>query len=246
MPKRTHILRVLTGLAVGSLVSCIDGREEIWLNTDGSGQADLNYSMPAIAARLQGGEEGIRQLIDRFLKDRPEIALSLCDVTTEAERLKIHVRASFDSAMDLKRLSDKKSLEKLPSPVTHLIGDLRLDVRGLNVDFARSIAPGQALPGSLFMPASQFQNRSLTYIMHLPMAATESNATRLENAGRTLIWDFPLGQVLERPVTTSFKARIPIPRWFAVTTTLVALSTAVLVFFKLRKWHRRQRFNQAG
>lgn len=246
MPKHTRIFRILAGLVVGSLVSCIDGREEIWLNADGSGRADFNYSVPAIAARLQGGEEGIRQLIKRFLKDRPELALSLCDVSTEAERLRIHVRASFDSVMDLKRVSDKKSLENLPSPVTHLIGDLRLDVRGLSVDFARSIAPGQALPGSLFMPASQFQNRNLTYIVHLPMAATESNATRLEDAGRTLIWDFPLGQVLERPVTTSFKARIPIPRWFAVTTSLVALSTAVLVFFKLRKWQRRKRFGLAG
>ena len=230
-----YLLRLLWVAATVSLVSCIDGREEIWLNADGSGRADIRYSLPASAAAFQGGEAGVRRMIGDFLNNTPAIAASGYEVTTEADRLKIRVRASFDSALDLKEIAEGNSLEKLPSSAGNLAGEVKVNVRGLTVDFCRTISAGKVLPGSAFMPASNFEGRNLTYIVHLPAAATETNATRVEDGGRTLVWEFPLAQAIKSPAITRFKTRMPIPSWLLASACAAALSTGLLAFFGIRK-----------
>lgn len=230
-----YILRLLLIVATCLLASCIDGREEIWLNADGSGRADIRYSLPAAAAGFQGGEAGVRRMIGGFLKNTPAIASSSYEVTTEEDRLKIRVRASFDSALDLKAIANGDSIGKLPSSAGNLAGEVTVNVQGLTVDFCRTISAGKALPGSVFMPASNFEGRNLTYIVHLPKAASETNATRTQDEGRTLIWDFPLARAIKGPVTTRFKARIPIPAWLLGPACVAALSTGLLAFFGIRK-----------
>ncbi len=239
-----YLLRLLWVAATVSLVSCIDGREEIWLNADGSGRADIRYSLPASAAAFQGGEAGIRRMIGGFLNNTPAIASSSYEVTTEEDRLKIRVRASFDSAMDLKEIAGGNSLEQLPSSAANLAGEVTVNLRGLSVDFSRTISAGKALPGSVFMPASNFEGRNLTYIVHLPAAATETNATRVEDGGRTLVWSFPLSQAIKSPVITRFKARIPIRTRllaFAIAGTLALGFLALLGIWKLRRMKRAER-----
>ncbi len=231
MELTRHIHRILTVIAAVMLVSCIDGREEIWLNANGSGRADVSYSLPAAAARFQGGEEGVRRLIGDFLKSTPAISNSSFEVSTDQDRLKIRVQGTFESARDLKRISTGASQEDLPSSANYLAGEFNVDVQGRTVDFSRIIAPGKALPGAIFLPVSRFKDRNLTYIIHLPEAATESNATRVENAGRTLVWDFPLASAIQNPVTLRFKANIPVPRW-AVTS--VAATVLLLAYFAIR------------
>jgi hypothetical protein len=226
------IFRILTVITACLLVSCIDGREEIWLNADGSGRADVSYSLPATAAKFQGGEAGVRRLIGDFLKNTPAIATSSHEVLTDQDRLKIHVQATFNSALDLKEISKGTSLEKLPSSASYLAGDITVDVHGRTVDFSRTIAPGKALPGAIFLPVSQFKDRYLTYIIHLPEAATESNATRVEDAGRTLVWDYPLAAAIQNPFTLRFKAKIPIPPWVVVSVAAVFF---LLAYFAIRR-----------
>lgn len=226
-----HIVRILTCITALVLVSCIDCREEIWLNANGSGRADVSYSLPAAAARFQGGEAGVRRMIGDFLKNTPAISNSSYEVSTEEDRLKIRVLASFDSATDLKRISKGAALEELPSSANHLAGEFAVTVRGRAVDFSRTIAPGKALPGAAFLPVSRFRDRNLTYIVHLPQAATESNATRVENEGRTLVWEYPLAGAIQTPVTLRFKASIPIPSWIVVAAAAVVLG---LAYFAIR------------
>ncbi len=226
-----HTIRFLTVISACALVSCIDGREEIWLNANGSGRADVSYSLPAAAARFQGGEAGVRRLIGEFLKKTPAIATSSFEVMTDQDRLKIHILATFDSALDLKEISKGAALEKLPTSATHLAGEMSVDLHGRSVAFSRTIAPGKALPGAIFLPVSQFQGRNLTYIIHLPAAASESNATRTEDAGRTLVWDYPLAVALQNPVTLRFKAKIPIPAWAIPAVASVVL---LLAYFAIR------------
>lgn len=227
------IVRLLACAAAGLLASCIDGREEIWVNADGSGRADVSYFLPAAAARFQGGETGVRRMIEGFLKNTPGISTSSCEVTTEGDRMKIRVRTSFDSALDLKDIAKGDALHQLPSSASGLTGDFQVAVQGMSVDFARTIKAGDALPGSTFMPVSQFKDRRLTYIIHLPAAATSSNATRTENSGRTLVWDFPLAQAIQGPVTTRFTAPIPFPHWAIASIWSVVALIVVLVVRKL-------------
>ena len=231
------IRRFLAISAAGLLTSCIDGREEIWLEANGSGRTDVTYSLPAAAARLQGGESGIQSMIEEFLKNTPEISSSSCAVTTEGDRLKIRVQTSFASALDLKDISASQAIKKLPPAANGLTGEIHTKVHGLSVDFARTLRLGDALPGSQFIPASQLAGRNLTYIIHLPKAATDSNATRTEDSGRTLIWDFPLSEALQGPITTRLTAPIPIPNWAIATVSILGLALLILA---VRKFIRRQ------
>lgn len=227
------IVRLLACAAAGFLASCIDGREEIWLNADGSGRAHVTYSLPAAAAKFQGGESGVRRMIDEFLKNAQGISNSTCEVTTVSDRLEIQVRATFDSALKLRDISTGSAIRKLPSSATGLTGEFKVEAHGLSIDFARTIHAGDALPGSGLIPVSQFKDRQLTYIVHLPKAATSSNATRVEDAGRTLVWDFPLAQAIQGPITTRFTAPIPLPRWAVFTTCGLGVFIAIFSARKL-------------
>ncbi|MES2657800.1 MAG: hypothetical protein V4689_04235 [Verrucomicrobiota bacterium] len=236
----SYIVRLLAVITACLLVSCIDGREEIWLNADGSGRADVTYSLPAAAAKFQGGEDGVKKMLGDFLFNTPAIKNPTCDVTTIDGRLKIHVRGSFDSALELKEISKNGSMEKLPSSATGLTGSTKVTMSGRTVDFSRTIDAGSALPGSFFMPASQFEGRRLSYIVHLPVAAMESNATRIEDEGRTLVWDFPLAQAIKGPFTTSFSAKVPIPAWMLASAGTATFAAGFLAILTFRKMSRRK------
>lgn len=232
-----HLLWVFVSIVPVLLVSCIDGREEIWLNANGSGRVDVSYTIPAMAASLQGGEIGIRRLISEFLESSQEISSSKVEISTRENRLNVRVQATFDSALELKELSQSMSGRQLPSAAQFMAGEFEVKTRGLSVNFARTISPGKALPGAAFIPKSQTKDRSLTYIIHLPKAATDSNATRIEDGGRTLIWEYPLAQAIQKPVTTRFVAPIPIPAWLPATI----LTTAFVVVFFIFRQRRKSR-----
>ncbi len=235
MSRLRYSLRATAILTAFLLVSCIDGREEIWLNADGSGRADIEYSLPAAAAKFQGGETGVRALIGDFLSKTPALTAAASEVTTVGDRLNIRVSGAFKSISDFKQIPASSPLDQLPSSTTHLAGEVMAKREGLSFAFSRTISAGKALPGALFMPKSQLEGRNLTYIVHLPKAATESNATRVGNDGRTLIWEFPLAQALRHPVTTRFKAPIPLSTRLVTATCAVIFTVGTLVTLKLRR-----------
>ncbi len=235
-----HSLRILALVATVLLVSCIDGHEEIWLNADGSGRADVRYSLPAAAARFQGGEAGVRQMIGEFLRKTTALHSTSCEVSTQADRLEIRVQASFKSALALKKLATGGSMSKLPSSASGLAGKVKVALSGRTLDFSRTISAGGALPGARFLPASQLKDRNLTYIIHLPFVAEESDATRTEDGGRTLVWDFPLAQAVRAPVSTHFKAKVPIPVWLVVAV-IVAISAVGFFIYRFVRKRRRAR-----
>jgi hypothetical protein len=222
------MLRLSACVAVALLASCIDGREEIWLNADGSGRAEIHYSLPAAAAKFQGGETGVQRMIVGFLQGSPAVSGSTCEVSTVGERLQIRVCTEFASALELQKIATGKALAKLPSSATGLTGDFDVKLHGLSVDFTRTIRAGDALPGAVFMPVASIKDRALTYIIHLPRAATRSNATRVEDSGRTLVWEVPLAVALQGPVVTRFRAPIPPPRWALVAGGVLGGLAAVL------------------
>ena len=80
----------------------------------------------------------------------------------------------------------------------------------------------------------------MSYMIHLPLAAMESNATRTEDEGRTLVWDFPLAQAVKGPVNTQFKANFPLPTWLLASAGTVTFAAGALVFFGFRKMRSRR------
>lgn len=239
MTRYRHFIRSLAFLTACLLVSCIDGREEIWLNADGSGHADFNYSFPAAAARFHGGEAGVRKLIEKALTDLKDLKSSLSEVKSEQDRISVRVQVAFNSVDDVASIAPSpESPQKIPPAVEGLAGKFEVLMKGRQVNLSRTVSASQALPGSMFMPASNFAGRKLVYILHLPQLPDDSNATRVEDGGRTLIWEIPLAQAVRKPVLIHFKATIPIPRsWIAVGcgTGIVIIAIAGLGIVKWRK-----------
>lgn len=216
-------LRLLLAVIATLLVSCIDGREEYWIESDGSGRAEITYTLPAAAVRMQGGDAGIRKQITGWLQKIPGITAYDCSTLEENDRVTIKVNTEFKSAMDFNHLATQDST--LPSAATNLIGEIRADLHGRTVDYSRTISASRALPAFSYLAGASMEGRQLAYIMHLPAAALESNATRIEDSGRTLIWEIPLADALKMPVVTRFRMDVPIP-WKLVTAIALPLSLA--------------------
>ena len=202
------------------LVSCIDVREEYWLEADGSGRAEISHSVPAATARLHGGESAIRAMLDDFLRTAPGIRDTHSEVVSDGERIHIRIRCSFANAFDLAQLTEARAFSELPAAARHLLGSTAVVLRGRTVSYRREITVASALPGAALLPESTLAGHQLQYILHLPVAAKESNATHRENSGKTLVWDIPLKQAIARPLVTRFVMDAPLP-WHLLAGALV-------------------------
>ena len=219
----------LLACAVLSLASCIDGREEVWLNADGSGRADLFYDVPASAARFHGGVKGIDDLLASLLKDFPTATR---EISENGDRLAVRVKLRFQSADQISKLADSTTSGSAPKSFEYLAGQFDVERSLTGVNFTRTISPGRALPNA-FIPADEFRDRKLTYILHLPIAASESTANRTANGGRTLTWEQPLASAMRKPIVVHFKAEI-IPTWAMGLAIAAVTGTALLVALKIR------------
>lgn len=240
MTFRTIVNWILLLAVAGSLTSCLDVREEYWLEGNGGGRGDVTYSISAVAARLYGGEPGIRRMLDGFLADTPAITSANYQVVTEGACLRVRLRFGFAAARDLEKLASGAALKHFPGAASFLLGSVRLDLRGTTVDFRREIFPAKAMPEAAFLPSSRLAGHRLTYIMHLPVAASESNATTRLDEGRTLVWETPLDQALKAPVVTRFKTRIPLPWGILLAGGLALLAVVGLLLAIVRKVRRRR------
>lgn len=219
------IVRVLASLAALVLAGCIDSREEVWIDRDGGGRAEIRVEIPTAATRLHGGTTGVRRLIDSFLAESPDIRPTNVTVTTTADRTVVDVAMEFDSALKASEATGGDAIDHLPPAARHLTGEVETRLRGLTLDFNRVISPGEAIPGVSWLPKSQLEGHRLEYIIHLPAVAKTSNATRTENGGRTLVWDIPLATAVQQPFHTSFEMDLPIP-WSKVSAVAIPLSLA--------------------
>ena len=239
------ITRLILSAVTILLASCIDGHEEYWVGANGGGRAEIIYRLPASIAMMHGGEAGIRECVTTFLKGTPAITSSACEVVTEGNLTRVRIRANFDSALDLMEVARGGSIKTLPSAAVHMAGDVKASISGRTVDFTRKVSAFKAVPGCMLLPDSAFEGRHLVYIIHLPSSVIESNATRMEDEGHTLVWDFPVSQALKTDLVTRFKVAIPIP-WMLVSTTGMALSVAGLTFFLARRARKRNQAENAA
>ena len=216
------------------LTSCFESREEFWIDSTGGGRGEVTLSLPAAAIRLHGGESGVEARIDRLLGDSAGVSRVEREVSIDGDRATVRMKFHFDSAMDLAETAESPAMKGMPAPVSHLIGEIRVQLRGRTLEYTRSIRPDRALPGSALLPASSFDGRLVT-IMHLPAPVTDSNATQVEDAGRTLVWDIPLAEAMKRPPALRFRMNVPIP-WQLVVGVAVPLSLACgIVIVKRRR-----------
>ena len=214
------LIRIILLASTALATSCIDGREEYWIDTHGAGRAEITYSLPSALARMHGSDADIQRLMEDFLKTTPAITTRSCQITTSDKTTTAHIHVTFDSAMDLMKISKGTAIRRLPSAMGHLMGEIQAKIHGRTLDLKRTVRSDKAVPGSFFMPRSTFEGHHLTYTVHLPASARQSNATREEDDGRTLIWEIPLVDALESPLVTHFTMDVPIP-WIRILAIAV-------------------------
>jgi hypothetical protein len=224
-----------------AMVSCIDVREEIWIQSDGSGRAAIKAEMSAAIARLHGGETGIRKQIGELLETYPAIRDPRIEITTADGKVRVLTRFSFESATDLMVPPKPPTATPKPTRASHLIGEIQTAQDGRTLRISRSTKPGKAFPGSSLLPSSQFEGYNLTTILHLPSRPLASNANRVENDGKTLVWQQTLAQALKNPAEQQLSLQAPIP-WAPLVGTATAVTVTCGLFIRgIRRRAKRGR-----
>jgi hypothetical protein len=233
--------RLLAALACLLLGACFDIREEVWIHRDGSGRAELKYTIPESALLLGGGIAGLEQKVRELVATEPKVRLDDVKVSTAGGEARIAVKLSTDSMLSLLELQESEAFQELPDAAGNIAGTVVVKLRGLDIDFTRTVKVREALGlASLAIGAEDRRDRSLEYIVHLPKAPKESNATRTENGGKTLVWKATLGEALKRPLVTRFRAALPIP-WYAHAAAGLLLAGIVALVLRLRRKRRQRR-----
>jgi len=214
--------------------SCIDCREEYWIERDGSGRATAEYNIPASFLAMRG-ESALRDSVKAWMSAHKQLVLESFDISHAGDRATVKASVSFRSALDLVSIATDGSLDDVSSTTKALVGHFDFRSHGREVELCRTVRPSDALGGGLLVPASEINGRRFVYTLHLPAAAVSSNATRTEDGGKTLIWDHPLADGMTEPIVVRFKANMPIPmKWIYVGGAGLVL-IAFLVRFHLRK-----------
>ncbi|MFK7852353.1 MAG: hypothetical protein AB8D78_15365 [Akkermansiaceae bacterium] len=220
--------------ATACLSSCFDSHEEVWINADASGMTQIQVSLPALAVRLQGGEEAVVQSIEDYFEATP--AFNSYKVSSQANgtQIDLEILCSFKNVLELADLTSQPAIKKLPGNVPSLLGKTTVGFQSLNVDYRRDVDLPKAIPAATFLPKSKLQGHSVTTVFHLPKAPTVHNADSTSNQGRTLTWVTPLDEALTQPMVTRFTMPLPIP-WLTiavVSLTLIILVGAMFIYFR--------------
>lgn len=224
------------------LTSCFDLREEVRIEADGSGHLTFDYHLPSQAMLLAGGEAGIREQVGELLKDSHEVRLETLTVTQADGESHLHLEIATDSMLSLMDLKETEAFEALPASSRKLAGTFEVRIDGLKVDVDRRLDFADALGlASLGIGREDREKRRIEYIIHLPKAAVANNADRVEQDGRTLIWERSLGQALEEPFSTRYTAPIPLPAWLIPAVVVVAMLAVLGVISLVRKLRARLR-----
>ena len=229
-----HLL--LTTLACLLLSSCFDIREEIWINPNGSGRAEMEYVVPTGALGLIGGESGLRERVQELIDSEPDLHLEALTLTSSAGNTTITLKAFTDSMVSLIGMQENEIIKSLPESARGIGGEFNVKLEGLAVSFDRQIDLQKALGlASLAISGNQRHQRNLNYTIHLPNKPTTHNATRTTDNGRTLIWEYTLGEALSKPINHHFLVKIPIPWWAYAGAAIIA---ALIIFGGVKVWRR--------
>ncbi|RYD62284.1 MAG: hypothetical protein EOP83_15005 [Verrucomicrobiaceae bacterium] len=241
LPAIIHRLLILAACLL--LSACFDIHEEVWIAQDGSGRAELRYTVPESALRLNGGTFGTEKKIRDLITAQPSLSLDGVFIDVKDNNATVTVRVSTKSMLSLRKLKKSEGFKSLPESTANIVGHFDVGLRGLDVDFARTVQVKEALGiASFAIRSNERRNRKLTYIVHLPKAAKENNATLVTDDGKTLTWDYTLGEAMKKPIITSFRAAIPIPRylWAAAAGVLIVIvGIVVWAAKKIRRLSRR-------
>lgn len=226
MCKSAQFLPLLACLL---LASCFDSREEIWIAPDGSGRAELSVTLPGAALLLAGGRDGVEAKVRRFFDETPQLELDSLAFEAAGDEMRVRLAASAESMLDLMDLQQSESFAELPAAATSSFGRFAVEIDGLDINYQRTIDIGKGLGfATLAIPAAEKDERRLVYIAHLPTKAKQHNAGEVSADGRTLTWNYTLGEAIAEPIHHQARIPMPIP-WLRILLIVLAIAIAATV-----------------
>lgn len=231
------------------LFACIEGREEIWLQSDGSSRTEITFVTNASARRSI--QKGMQPLVDAAT-ELPGIHITGPNYRSlNFTTIEVTTTLTIDSPQAALRLQDRLlsptgDATPLDPTTKALIGEIQTQRNGLDFTIQRAILTDTLLPLKNSTPAAKKRNQALLndakldYIIHLPVPPSQSNAHQVSNQGKTLSWTFPLIDHLDSPPILSLTLRPP--TWLIVAIIAITLTlTALTVLFIRFLWKKRRR-----
>ncbi len=253
MRTDSRLLRVFLLLPLLCLGSCLDYREELWINANGSGKIHatiaINSELPITTLDTSHPDQVESQLRDLFARIE---GATVDDYRTSIEGRK-RIYDFTVSFRDLRQL--KPAIVSGEGTIGAVFGDFeitripdgRLSVKrvvrladfepdtppdadaptGSGDENSLSRALGQAV-GGLFADA-MLGNYHLDYVTHFPTEVLTANSPNIDHPARTVSWRFPLSQASKGPVTMTAEIVRP-GRWMPwVFVGLVILVTVAIL-----------------
>lgn len=199
-------------LALFALLGCVHYEEEIWLNRDGSGRAEVRIVHRSNYA--QG------DYIDR-LASRPGISLQKKQIRRIGEDIEYIVSFKFSSIEALNNLNDRIGMADFAGKIILEKG------KDHNIHFSREINYQGEEGDEEFSDIFRMRNvedPSWSYTLHLPWKILSANADRkdIDFAKKTVKWSFMADDIWHKPQTMSIEVRKDFP-WLPLALGVIAV-----------------------
>jgi hypothetical protein len=211
------------------LVSCLDYREELWIEGDGSGRIEATIAIDSELGAPTDGGSGQPDKIEAQLR---ELFAATEGAKLESYQTQVQgTKRIWDftvSFRDLRKL--KPALAAGRGNIGAVFGDFeieripdgRLSVRrtvsfddGSPPAATDPAAPGEGIGQALgkafggLLANTMFAGRNLDYITHFPTEVIGANSSAINRETNTVTWRIPLAQASQGPVVMSAEIKRP-------------------------------------
>ena len=200
------------------LVSCFESREEVSLNLDGSGSLELEVKLPALAKLEIGDPEPYLKVLREIDAEEDGIQFQTLSFDKIGGQLIFFLKADFEEVWELKELQKRHAHRFLelsgadPAKLGGAAGRTEVKMRGLGVDYERTIPLSGMLPTAVRAMPGLVGSAKSTFTINLPIAVKESNADKISKNGKSLTWNFLIRDHVQEPLVMKFRTT---PPWWA-------------------------------
>lgn len=253
-PTRRLALAALAILS-GLLASCLDYREELWINANGSGKLhstiainselgippldgskpdEVENQLRDIFAASDGAEVDSYQTYVDGKKRIYDFTVSFHDIRKLKPALvtgQNNIGAVFGD-FEIERIPDGKlavkRVVKLGEPPETEPAEMESDRES---DLSEAI--GKAFGGLL--ANTMLGNYHLDYVTHFPSEIVSANAPSIDRETNTVTWHYTLAEAAQGPLTMTAEIKRPGSWMIWIFVTVIALVTAAIVIPAVRK-----------
>ncbi len=243
------------------LTSCleIDGTEEIWINSNGSGKGSLRYDvdlkMPKFArelARSKIGDIDLYRQIARTVDERDDnIKITKLKINDQSNPITADIEFTFNNVLKLletsntfKEVYTELTNKPVPREVSVMTGEIDIKWQGTSPSFTRQINLGEALPKMIRDSPDILGNSKLNYTIHFPYQIENTSGANMSNDGKTATWTFLLKDHINTPLMISAKTPLPWWIWVLIILSLLLLIRIVVWLFKKLFGPKKQKSRQ--